>query len=177
MAKLYSYTYMSLDGVMSSPETWTPPYFSKELQDDLTRRLKSSAAMVLGGQTYKEFADFWPKQNSNVPFADLNNGIRKYVVSKSHDHAEWNNSSIVTVDDLSNLKSKGNLHVTGSGTLVRSLLETGALDEIVIIAFPVVLGDGKRMFTGIEKTGLNLVNVTSFPDGVQSTTYRSASAA
>ena len=94
MAKLYSYTYMSLDGVMSSPEDWTPPYFGKELQDDLTRRLESSAAMVLGSQTYKEFADFWPKQDSTTPFADLNNGIRKYVVSKSLNNAKWNNSSI-----------------------------------------------------------------------------------
>ena len=108
MAKLYSYTYLSLDGVMSSPEAWTPPYFGKELQDDLTRRLESSAAMVLGGQTYKEFADFWPKQDSTTPFADLNNGIRKYVVSKSLNHAEWNNSSIVTAEDLPKLKSQGN---------------------------------------------------------------------
>ncbi len=172
MPKLYSYTYMSLDGVMSSPETWIPPYFGKELQDDLTRRLETSAAMVLGGQTYKEFADFWPKQNSNVPFSDLNNGMRKYVVSSSLNHAEWNNSTIVTADDLAKLKPQGNLHITGSGTLVRSLLEAGVLDEIVIVGFPIVLGDGKRMFTGIEKIGLELVEVTSFPGGVQSTTYR-----
>ena len=52
MKKLYSYTYMSLDGVIESPEKWTSPYFSEELGQDLSIRLESADAMVLGRATY-----------------------------------------------------------------------------------------------------------------------------
>ena len=165
MTKLYSYTYMSIDGVMSSPETWTSPYFSDEMGEDLTRRLQSSAAMVLGRQTYMEFAEFWPRQSSDVPFADLNNGIRKYVVSSTLDQADWRNSTVIGVDDLTGLKSGGDLHITGSGVLIRSVLERRLLDEIVIMMCPVVLGGGRHLFDGVKRTGLDLVKVAPFPHG------------
>ncbi len=165
---------MSLDGVMASPETWFSPYFSEELGDDLTRRLEASYAMVLGRRTYSEFAEFWPKQSSDVPFADLNNKVRKLVVSKTLDHADWNNSTVIGADDLTKLQSKGNLHITGSATLVRSLLEGRLLDEITVVMCPVVLGEGKRLFDGLEKTGLEMINVTPFPKVVQCLTYRAA---
>ncbi len=172
MGNLYSYTYTSLDGVIAEPETWFTPYFSEELGADLAGRLESAHAMVLGGQTYKEFAEFWPKQGHDVPFADLNNKVRKFVVSKTIDQADWNNSTIIGVDDLTELRLSGDLHVTGSATLVRSLLENRLLDEIVIVMCPVVLGEGKRLFDGLEKTALEMVRATTFPKGVQSLTYR-----
>lgn len=174
MAKLYSYTYMSLDGVMASPETWTSPYFSDEMGEDLTRRLQSTAAMVLGRHTYTEFAEFWPGQSSEVPFADLSNGVRKYVVSSTLDQAGWRNSTVIHVDDLVPLKSGGDLHITGSGLLVRSLLERRLLDEMVIMMCPVVLGRGQRLFDGVEATGLDLLKVTAFLHGVLCLTYRPA---
>ncbi|HXV94124.1 MAG TPA: hypothetical protein VD813_12545, partial [Pseudonocardia sp.] len=60
MGRLYSYTYMSLDGVVESPEKWVGDHFSDEMADDLHTRLHDAEAMVLGGTTYGEFADFWP---------------------------------------------------------------------------------------------------------------------
>jgi dihydrofolate reductase len=173
VGKLYSYTYASLDGVMSSPETWTSPYFSDEMGQDLTRRLQASAAMVLGRHTYAEFAEFWPRQG-DAPFADLNNRVRKYVVSSTLERADWRNSSVVGVDELPSLKAEGNLHVTGSGVLVRSLLERRLLDELVIMMCPVVLGQGQRLFDRAVTTGLDLVKVTPFPRGVLSLSYRPA---
>lgn len=172
MPKLYSYTYTSLDGIMANPETWFSPYFSEELGADLTRRLEASYAMVLGGRTYKEFAEFWPNQGHEVPFADLNNNVRKFVVSNTLDQADWNNSIVINVDDLTQLKSKGDLHITGSATLVRALLESRLLDEIIIVMCPVVLGEGKGLFDGLEKTGLEMVKATPFPKGVQCLTFR-----
>ena len=174
MPKLYSYTYMSLDGVMSSPEIWFSPYFSDEMEADLTQRLQSCAAMVLGHNTYTEFSQFWPRQGSEVPFADLNNGVQKYVVSRSLKQADWRNSTVVSIDDLTHLKSGGNLHITGSGALVRSLLERQLLDELVVILCPLVLGQGRHLFDGVKTTGLSLVKATSFPRGVQCLTYRHA---
>ena len=174
MPKLYSYTYMTLDGVMSSPETWFSPYFSDEMGADLTQRLQSCAAMVLGHNTYTEFFQFWPRQGSEVPFADLNNGVRKYVVSRTLKQADWRNSTVVGINDLTQLKSGGNLHVTGSGALVRSLLERQLLDEVVVMLCPLVLGQGRHLFDGVKTTGLSLVHAKAFPHGVQCLTYRRA---
>ena len=174
MSKLYSYTYMSLDGVMSSPETWFSHYFSDEMGEDLTQRLQSCAAMVLGHNTYTEFSQFWPKQGSDVPFADLNNGVRKYVVSRTLKQANWHNSTVVGIDDLTRLKSQGNLHITGSAALVRSLLERQLLDEVVVLLCPLVLGQGKHLFDSAKRTDLSLVTAASFPHGVQCLTYQRA---
>ena len=172
MGKLYSYTYISLDGIVGSPERWVGPYFSPALGDDLATRLSSAAAMVLGKTTYAEFSSFWPNQDSSVPFAELNNGIKKLVVSATLRNTSWNNSSIVSAGDLATYKTEGNLHVTGSGILVRSLLELGLLDEIVLVQFPVLLGGGQRAFEGIQTTGLKHATTTEFPKGVQCITYK-----
>lgn len=172
MSKLYSYTYSSLDGVIASPEKWVSPYFSNEMSEDLGQRLRSCAAMVLGRRTYTEFSQFWPTQGSEVPFADLNNNIRKYVVTETLAPAEWRNSSIVKLQDLEHLKSAGSLHITGSGTLIRSLLERGLIDEIIIMMCPVVLGSGQRHFEGAKATGLQLVSALPFPRGVMCLTYQ-----
>ena len=174
MAKLYSYTYLSLDGVMASPETWFSPYFSDELGDDLTQRLQTCAAMVLGHNTYTEFSQFWPRQGSAIPFADLNNRIRKCVVSRTLVQADWHNSTVVGMAELTQLKSRGDLHITGSGALVRSLLSCALLDELVIVMCPLVLGRGQHLFDGVAKIGLRLVTATSFPNGVQCLTYERA---
>jgi dihydrofolate reductase len=172
VSKLYSYTYASVDGVVSSPETWVSPHFSDEMGTDLAKRLQSCAAMVLGRRTYDEFAQFWPHQGSDVPFADLNNKVRKFVVSDTLADAEWQNSSVVSARDLESLKSKGDLHVTGSGVLMKSLLESRLLDEIILMVCPVALGQGQRLLDGLHATGLELVSAESFPLGVMCLTYR-----
>ena len=173
MARLYSYTYMSLDGVMSSPERWTSPYFSDEMAQDLAERLESAAGMVLGRDTYTEFADFWPRQGRDVPFAEINNRIRKYVVSGSLARADWQNSVLVKdLDGLAALRAHGDLHITGSGRLIRSLLERRLLDEVVIMMCPVALGHGTHLFEGLAARGLDLVDVVQFPRGVLSLTFQ-----
>lgn len=86
MAKLYSYTYLSLDGVMASPETWFSPYFSDEPGEGLPQRLQSCAAMVLDHNPYTEFSQFWPRQGSEIPFADLNNRQSKRIERRTHPH-------------------------------------------------------------------------------------------
>lgn len=174
MGKLYSYLYMSLDGVISGPEQWISPYFDAQLSADLTKRLTGCHAMVLGRKTYETFASFWPDQGSDVPFADLNNSVRKLVVSSTLDKADWHNSAITDVDGLVAAKQAGNLHVTGSGELVRSLLATGRLDALVIQLIPVLIGSGQRLFEGGESTGLTLMAQEFQSNGVVSLTYSTA---
>lgn len=166
MGKLYSYTYISLDGVMSSPDKWTSAYWSEKMGDDLIQRLENCAAMVLGRNTYSEFAEFWPKQDSDVPFADLNNQVRKYVVSHTLKNPVWQNSTVMSSEELVGRKSEGNLHITGSRQLIHSLLDLKLLDEMVLIMCPIVLGEGQRLFDGMYNAGMDLIETISFPNGV-----------
>ncbi|HMB92240.1 MAG TPA: dihydrofolate reductase family protein [Rhodothermales bacterium] len=134
--------------------------------EDLTQRLNGAAAMVLGRKTYDEFAEFWPRQGSDVPFADLNNQVRKFVVSRTLTDATWHNSTVVDAEALVHLRSEGDLHVTGSRQLVLSLLEMGLLDEIVLMMCPVVLGEGQRLFEGIHHVEMERLDTVPFPKGV-----------
>jgi dihydrofolate reductase len=173
MSRLYSYTYMSLDGVIESPEKWTSSFFSAEMGQDLATRLESAAAMVLGRVTYTEFADFWPRQGDDVPFATLNNTIPKIVVSETVQDPQWHKTTVVRGAEVASLKatSQGDLHITGSGMLLRNLLQQGVLDEVRIIMCPVVLGRGRRLFEDGTATELALTEVQQFPRGVLALTY------
>jgi dihydrofolate reductase len=173
VSKLYSYTYMSLDGVIESPERWSSPFFSDELGRDLASRLESAAAMVLGRVTYDEFAAFWPRQSDDVPFATLNNTIEKLVVSDSLGSADWQNTRIISDAEMEELKANGagDFHITGSGTLVRNWIRRGLLDEVILVMCPVLVGDGKRFFENGPTTPLTQVGVEHFPCGVMALTY------
>jgi|SRR5215216_528515 len=166
---------MSLDGVIESPEQWSSPFFSDEMGRDLTSRLESAAAMVLGRVTYEAFAAFWPRQSDDVPFATLNNTITKLVVSESLRSAEWQNTSIIGDDDMKELKAKDDrgFHITGSGTLVRNWIQRGLIDEVILMMCPVLVGAGKRFFENGSTTSLELVGAEQFPRGVVALTYAS----
>lgn len=166
MGRLYSYTYVSLDGVMSDPDEWVSSYWSARMAEDLSRRLESAAAMVLGRRTYEEFAGYWPLQGSEVPFADLNNQVRKFAVSRTMTEATWQNSDVIDAESLQERKSEGDLHITGSRELVLSLLDRGFLDEMVLMMCPVVLGEGRRLFDGTHRVEMTLDDIESFPNGV-----------
>jgi dihydrofolate reductase len=180
MRNLYSLTFMSLDGVMESPDRWHFAHYSEEMGQDLRSQLESAGAMLLGRVTYEEFASYWPHQPSDAPFADLNNSIRKYVVSTTMDKAEWNNTTVINRDvpeAIRELKHQhgSDLHIAGSATLVQSLLEAGLLDELRIQLSPVIVGSGKRLFReGAPSTELKLVESKSLPNGVVTLVYRPA---
>lgn len=180
MRKLYSFTFMSLDGVIESLDRWHFAHYSEEMGQDLRSQLESAGAMLPGRVTYEEFASYWPHQPSDAPFADLNNGIRKYVVSTTMDRAEWNNTTVINRDipeAIRELKHQrgSDLHIAGSATLVQSLLEAGLIDELRIQLSPVIVGSGKRLFReGASSMELKLVESKSFPNGVMTLGYRPA---
>lgn len=149
MGTLSAYCYVSLDGVMGSPETWTTPFFCDGLVAELTEQLTGAEAMILGRQTYEEFSAFWPAQGDEIAFSRINNEIAKVVVSDTLESPRWANTRRVRRDDVARLKSSttGRLHITGSATVVRGLLRDSLLDNLSLIVFPIILGDGKRLFS------------------------------
>jgi dihydrofolate reductase len=183
MRKIVAGLFISLDGVVESPEKWHLPYFSDEMGDVIGRRMAEADTMLLGRNTYQEFASFWPTQGAEVDkeMADNMNNTPKLVVSSTLDKVEWNNSTLIpgatAVEDLTARKQEPgkNISVVGSPTLVRTLLRDGLLDEVDLLVHPIVVGSGKRLFPdGSDQQGLALVSSETFSTGVVHLIYRAA---
>ncbi len=104
------------------------------------------------------------------------------MASTTLDRVEWQNSTLITgdvIEEVAKLKQQPgkNINMTGSATLVRSLLQATLLDELWLMVFPVVLGSGKRLFAeGEARLSLKLAAAQTFSTGVQSLTYTPADA-
>ncbi len=180
MRRIVAGLFMSLDGVVESPERWHFPYFNDEMGAAVGAAMAAADTMLLGRRTYEEFAGYWPHQGSDVPMADQMNSTPKLVVSRTLDRVEWQNSTLVkgnVVEELTRLKGQPgkNINITGSGTLVRSLLRDGVLDELMLLVHPIVVGRGKRLFEDMgAQVPLKLVDSQIFGTGVLSLTYEPA---
>jgi dihydrofolate reductase len=181
MRKVTAGLFVSLDGVTESPEKWQLPYFNDEMGEAIGAAMAAADAMLLGRVTYQEFASYWPGVSSeDQPFADYMNNTPKYVVSTSLDTVEWNNSTLIkdnVAAEIARLKQQPgkNIGITGSATLVQSLLQDDLLDELMLMVHPVVVGSGKRLFEdGGALKELKLVDSKTFSTGVVSLTYQPA---
>ena len=183
MRKIVAAEFLSLDGVMESPDQWHFDYFNDEMGQAVGEGFAASDALLMGRVLYEEWAAYWPNQNPEEnPVAATMNGLRKYVVSTTlEEPIGWNNTSLIqenVAEELSELKRQPgkDIVISGSGALVRSLLDGGLIDELKLMVHPVVVGSGKRLFEeGERQTALDLVDSRTFSTGVVYLTYRPAS--
>jgi dihydrofolate reductase len=179
MSKLVASSFVSLDGVVEAPEKWNSPYFNEEMGAAIGGFIASTEAFLLGRRTYEDWAAFWPQQDpAESPMAAAINGLPKYVVSRTLDELGWENSTLLKGDlrqEVSKLKegAEKDISISGSGTLVRSLIQLGVLDELRLMVHPVLLGSGRRLFEEAEaEAPLELVASETFDTGVLNLTYR-----
>ena len=174
--------FVTLDGVMEASDQWHFPYFNDEMGQEIEAAMAQADAMLMGRVLYEEWADFWPRQDPEEnPVAGRMNGVRKYVVSTTlKEPLGWDNSTLIkenVAEEIAGLKRQtgGDISISGSGTLVRSLLGDGLIDELRLMVHPVVVGSGKRLFEeGGEQIALELVDFRTFSTGVVYLTYRLA---
>lgn len=173
MRKCVASLLLSLDGVMEAPETWHGPYFDDEAGAAIGEAISSTDAFLLGRRTYQEWEAYWPAQPADEnPLAGAINGLPKYVVSTTLERVGWQNSILLGADvaaEVTRLKQQpgGDISISGSATLVRSLLDEGLLDELRLMIHPIVLGGGRRLFEdGVARTPLDLVASQTFATGV-----------
>jgi dihydrofolate reductase len=158
MRKIIVTEFITLDGVVEAPggnETphphggWQFKYGSPETSKYKIDELSSVDTLLLGKTTYENFAAFWPGQ-TDTGFADPINRMPKYVVSRSLQKVEWNNSHILrdVAGDVAALKKSdgGDILVYGSATLVKALLHHDFIDELRLMVFPLSIGGGLRLF-------------------------------
>jgi dihydrofolate reductase len=141
---------------------------------DRLGQLLACDAMLMGRNTYEEFAGFWPELPH--PLADRVNALPKYVFSSTLEHAEWSNSTIVRGDvvaEVSKLKQQegGDLLIYGHGLLGETLLKRHLLDVLDLSIHPLVLGQGKQFFREGQNVTLRLVATKSFSKGIVKVTY------
>jgi dihydrofolate reductase len=178
MRKIVAGLFISLDGVYEAPNLWNFPYFDDEMGQEVGAQMAAVDTMLLGRQTYQEFASYWPNQSSDVEPADFMNSTPKVVVSNTLTSVDdWQHSTLISGDiaeELRKLKEQPgkNIGITGSGTLVRTLLRDGLLDELHLLVHPIVVGSGKRLFDDTSgKVPLKLVESKTLSTGVLALTY------
>jgi dihydrofolate reductase len=183
MRKLTASFFISLDGVVEAPDKWHFPYFNDEMGAAVGEAIAATDSMLIGRRTYEEWAAYWPQQDpASDPFVSIMNETPKYVASTTLDTVEWQNSTLLEGDlaeAVNALKAQPgkNIGMSGSATLVRSLLEAGVLDELRLLVHPLVVGTGAKLFPdGAAPVNLELVDSRTFSTGVLDLTYRPVAA-
>jgi len=175
MRKLIEHVLVSLDGVLGGTDiSGFFGYTDDAYMRDRLGQLLACDAMLMGRNTYEEFASFWP--GLAHPLAATVNALPKYVFSSKLEHAEWSNSAVVRGDvvaEVSKLKQQEgrDLLIYGHGLLGETLLKQHLLDVLDLSIHPLVLGQGKQFFREGQNATLNLVAARSFSKGIVKLTY------
>jgi dihydrofolate reductase len=164
MRPLVVTTFLTLDGVMQAPggpgedpsggfsyEGWVVPHFDEALGARISEWFTGAEDFLLGRTTYEIFYASWPKMISDDPVSQGLNFKKKYVASRTLTSVEWDTAELLqgdVGDAVRKLKAQdgGELQVHGSAGLIQTLLREDLVDELRLIVFPVVLGEGKRLF-------------------------------
>ena len=181
MRKIVVTEFISLDGVIEDPggaENFKHGGWSFKFQDEGGMKFKFDELMehdaqLLGRTTYEGFAKAWPDMEDGAGFAEKMNAMPKYVVSSTLTDPTWNNTTVISLDDVEQLEGK--LLVAGSAQLAQGLMRRGLVDELRLMTFPVVLGSGKRLFGELDDLqALTLADVQTLGSGTQILTYQKA---
>lgn len=174
MRKLLESTFVTLDGVISDPQNWGPPYWDDEHNAYAGKLLFAADALLLGRVTYEGFAQAWAARSGDE-YTDRINSMPKHVASTTLKEAEWNSTIIEgdVAEGVAELKQQPGEDILkfGTGVLDHTLMEHGLVDEFHFWLFPVVAGGGDRLLDGLDITHLKLEETTQFASGIVVLTY------
>ena len=194
--KLTTNTNVSVDGVMQglgAPEEdrtggferggWAMPLFDSETAALIGEVYQRADAFLFGRRTYEVFAGSWGTgswgaDEGENPISVALNTRPKYVASNTLTDPQWAETTVLSGDvaaAVSELKAKpgGELQVVGSLSVVRLLLENDLVEEITLLTYPVVVGQGRRLFSDSgPDLALELVESRATGNGVTMQVYR-----
>lgn len=191
MTELTLTAFLTLDGVMQAPggpteDTsgnfvhggWLVPYADADMGQFMVEVIARADAFLLGRGTYEIFAAHWPRVSDPADsIATALNGLPKYVASKTLEHADWQGTTVIrdVVAEVARLKPKyaREIQVHGSPGLAQTLLANDLVDVYHLLHFPLVLGQGKRLFgAGTVPVALKLAATQTTGAGVVISTYQ-----
>ena len=179
MGRIVSNFFISLDGVVESPDKWHFPYFDDAMGEIIGSGMGSTSAFLMGRKLYDEWSEFWPDQGPEVPFSEFINAIPKYVLSTTVTDPKWQNTTALSGDvaAVQELKdgTDADISMSGSATTVRWLLANGLLDELALLVHPIAVGSGQRLFEDPTTYPLKLVHSSTLDTGVLHLRYAPAS--
>ncbi|MFD2205790.1 dihydrofolate reductase family protein [Kiloniella antarctica] len=189
--KLAILAFVTLDGVMQAPSSpqedttggfmrggWANDYWAEVMEQAQREAMSEPYDMLFGRKTYEMFAPHWSTASTDDPLATMMNNAQKYVVSTQDLDLTWQNSGLIYGDVCSKIKTlkqqPGNLiQVHGSCNLIQTLLKHDLIDEFRLWTFPVILGQGKRLFgEGVIPQNLTLTKSDTTKNGVTMGIYR-----
>ena len=177
MGKVYAVEYVTLDGVFEEP-AWSGPYFNDELGTWQHANLKEADSLLLGRKTYEGFKAAWPQMEAETGhFGVKMNSMPKHVATTTLTEPEWNATFLKgeVADAVAKLKAEpGNLLINGSASLVNHLTRHNLIDEYRIMVYPVVVGEGRKLWDEGTKVALELSSTFTTTTGVEVLTYRPA---
>jgi dihydrofolate reductase len=174
MGKVYAVEYVTLDGVFEEP-AWSGPYFNEELTNWQNENLVEADALLLGRKTYEGFKAAWPQMEEETgDFGKKMNGMGKHVATTTLTEPEWNAQFIQgdVAEAVAKLKTEpGTLMIAGSGALLNYLTKHNLIDEYRIMVYPVVVGEGRKLWDEGTKVALTLTKTFTTASGVEVLTY------
>jgi dihydrofolate reductase len=193
MRKLIVAEFITLDGVIQAPGSadedteggfvhggWTQPYWHDDIGKHFFEAMAQADALLLGRRTWQGHGAAFDPMPVGDPFGDVMNGVHKYVVSNTLKSASaWRNSTIISGDivrAVRELKEQDgkNILVDGSSVLIPTLAEHDLVDEYSLHVYPIVLGSGKKLFSGRKRIDMKLVESIALPTGVLFQRYERA---
>ena len=193
MRNLIIAEFITLDGVIQAPggaeeDTqggfthggWTIPYWDDAIGAHFFEAMSQADALLLGRKTWEVHGAAFDPMPDDDPFGGAMKAIRKYVVSTTlTSTALWRNSTLISgnvVEEVRKIKQEPgkNILLDGSSVLAHTLIENGLVDEYALHVYPLVLGNGKRLFPEGKRVNLTLISSESLSTGVIYQRYRPA---
>jgi dihydrofolate reductase len=173
MGKVIAVEYVTLDGVFEEPGLWSMPYFNDELAAYQSANMAEATALLLGRKTYEAFAAVWPGIPDDQGGLEMN-AMPKWVATTTLTEPEWNATFIQgdVADAVAKLKTEpGTLLINGSAALLNYLTRQNLVDEFRIMVFPLVRGEGPKLWEEGTKVALELTKTFRTATGVEVLTY------
>ncbi|MGI8987348.1 MAG: dihydrofolate reductase family protein [Nocardioidaceae bacterium] len=180
MGKIVSNFFISLDGVVESPDKWHFPYFDDAMGSIISEGMETSTAFLMGRKLYHEWSSYWPEQGPDVPFSEFINTIPKYVLSTTLSDPTWQNTTVCSDDVVARVRAlkdstDGDVAMSGSAVTARWLLANSLLDELCLLVHPIAVGSGQRLFEDAATYPLELLSSSTLDTGVLHLRYAPAS--
>ena len=174
MRNLEIATLVSLDGVVSDPQSWAEPYFDAEAANHSLEVLQAADAFLMGRGSYDYFAPTW--STGEGPYMGRLREMPKYVFSSTLEHADWDNTHVVPGDAIEAVRELkaghgGDLVAYGYGAFSQALLEHDLVDKLTFYIHPIVVATGTPVFRPGKAKRLRLLHSQARSTGVVGVSY------